>query len=264
MIRTRRVLGIALAVVVFGVVLIAAGALLVLQTEWGRNRIRIIAERQASQALGAQVTMSRLQGSFIYGATADELSITDEGQDIITVGQAAATYDLFDLIRGTFALDEIILDRPVIHAQSLALLGREADEPATANPVLSIGTIVIRDGQVLVGSEPADVGGFEVPDVIRDLNAVLSVDMQPQTMTVAIDRLSFVGEAPSVTLKQLSGTVMVDAGDLVLENINVQLAQSSMDLNGTISNFRNLRGTDGARVGMDDGSSGPAVVARRP
>lgn len=264
MIRIRRLLGIALAIVVIGVVLIAAGALLFLQTEWGRNRIRIIAERQASRALGAQVTMSRLQGSFIYGTTIDELSVTDEGQDIITVGQASANYDIFDLLLGTFALDEIVLDRPVIHAQAIGLLGREADEPATAYPVLSIGTLIIRDGQVIVGDEPADVGGFQVPDVIRDLNAEFSVDMQPQLTEVTIKRLSFVGEAPAITLQQLSGTVKVDTGDLVLENLAVQLAQSSMELNGTIANFRNLRGTDGAHAGMGDDSGSAAVVARRP
>jgi hypothetical protein len=60
-----------------------------------------------------------------------------------------------------------------------------------------------------------------------------------------VDRLSFVGEAPAVVLKQLSGSVSIAGGDLVLEDIRVQLAESSFAFGGTIENFRRLGGRNG-------------------
>jgi hypothetical protein len=262
----RRLLIVALVIVGGAAVLIVL-VLVGLQTTWGNDYVRRLAERQASSAIGAQVRVGAVEGSLFYGATLRDIEIADEGRSIINVGVASATYDAFDLIRGTFSLDEIVLERPVVQAGGLGLLGREdpidANEPPPTPLTFSIGTLIVRDGRVVVGERPDKVGGFEIPDEIHDLDAELSLHVRPETSLIEVAHLSFVGEAPAVTLQQLTGSVTVHEGNLVLEDIDVRLAESSLKLNGTITNFRNLGGPDGASNDVDHGSE-PAALARRP
>jgi len=244
-------------------VVLVLAAWLALQTSWGMNYVRRIAERQASSALGAQVAIGALRGSLFYGATIDRLAITDDGEELASAALVSARYDLFDLVRGTFALDEIVVDGPVIHAKALDLLGREEPEdPQPTDRAFSIERIVIKNGQVVFGPEPSEAGGFEIPDVLRDVQADLSVQIEPEATRVAVDHLSFVGEAPDVSLRSLSGVVAIEGNDLVLEDIFVQLAESSMKLNGTIANFRNLGGANGAQVEGTHRSADTAVGRR--
>lgn len=248
----RRLLKVVL-VIIGGVVILLAGALLALQTDWGRNQVRSIAERQASSALGAQVTIARLEGSLLYGASIDRIAVTDEGREIMSAERVSARYDLMDLLRGRFALDEIVLDGPVVYADALSLLGREepADPPPTRQP-FSIARLVITNGLVIVGEQPSEVGGVEIPDVLRDVQADLSVTIGAEDLNIAVAHLSFVGEAPDVTLRELSGTVSVEDDDLRLEDVAVQLAESSMTVSGTIDNFRSFGGPDGTSADTDD------------
>lgn len=227
-----------------------------LQTPWGRDYVRRLAERQASSALGADVSIAGLRGSLIWGASLDGLAVTQAGQEVMSAEQVSARYDAFDFLRGAFVLDEIVIDRPVVRTSALGRLGREEPQDAQASRfALSIGRIEVHDGTVHVGEDLQEVGGVEMPDVLRDVQAELSLEIAADRTHVAVRHLSFAGKAPDLTLERLSGVVLLDGPDLVLENIAIQLAESSMTVSGTIDNFRNLGGSDAAAGGERPGGA---------
>lgn len=236
----RVLVGVVLTVLAVSLVL-----LLVLRTSWGRDYVRSIAEARASAAIGADVSLGRLSGSLLFDAVVDDVRIERDGRRLASVNSVRASYDPWDLLRGRIEIASVILDGPNIRAAALAGLGGAGQDPAGGPGRRSLRRVLIeelqvRSGRVTVGSQPAEVGGFRVPDVIRALDARLRLDIGAEGTTVEVDRLSFVGEAPSITLRNLSGTVVIARGDLVLRDISVQLAESSFEFGGTIANFRRL------------------------
>jgi uncharacterized protein involved in outer membrane biogenesis len=223
-----------------GVVAVAAAAVILLQTPWARDYLRHLAERRASQALGADVTIGELGGSLLFGATVDDLTIVRRGRPLLAVDRVRVDYDPSDLLRGRFDFQRIALERPVVQARALGAIGGLGGDRSGGGRTVRIGEVVVKDGRVVIGSDPAEAGGFRVPDVIRDLDADLSVRTGGGSTRIGIDRLSFKGEAPAVTLRNLSGTVTVAHGDLRLDDIQVQLAESSFAFGGTIENIGSL------------------------
>jgi hypothetical protein len=188
-------------------------------------------------------------------AIVDRLVIERDGQPIVAADRISVDYDPLQLIGGDFTFDRIAVEQPVIHATRLGSLLPQRGEPrASGGRRLRFDEIVVNDGRVVIGSAPKEVDGFRVPDVLRALQARLSLEVDPGRTAVVIERVSFVGEAPAVTLKQLTGTVRIVRDDLVLEEIDVQLAESSFQFGGTIENFRTLGGGNEDESGARDDS----------
>jgi hypothetical protein len=244
-----------LLIVVIAIVAVVGLALLALRTPWAREHLRTMAEQRAESFLKADVHIGALRGSLLSGAIIDHLVIERDGQPIVTADSIAVDYDPFQLIEGDLTFQRIAVEEPVIHATRVGSLLPQRSEPRTSGgPSLRFDEIVVTDGRVVIGSAPTEVDGVRVPDVLRALQARLSLEVDPGRTAVVIERLSFVGEAPAVTLKQLTGTVRIVQDDLVLEEIDVQLAESSFQFGGTIENFRTLGGGDEDESGFrDDG-----------
>jgi autotransporter translocation and assembly factor TamB len=248
-----------LAIVVLVHVAHVTAALLALQTPWAHDYLRGLAERRASAVLNAEVGIGSLGGPLLTGASVRELTIRRANQPIVSIAGVTVDYDPFELIGGTFHLPKIVVDRPVVQATNIASLFPKRDQSRQGSgTAFTIDELVIKDGRVVIGATPEQVAGFRVPDVIRDLQAQLRLHSGSDETSVDVKQLSFVGASPAITLKQLSGSVSIDQGDLILKDISVQLAESSFEFGGTIRDFRSLGESDeedeqvrsGARPGV--------------
>jgi hypothetical protein len=242
-----------LLVIAIVVVVIAVAISLVLWTPWGRGYLRDLAERQAESFLKAEVEIGRLDGSLLYGATLHNLVITQDDQRLLAVDRVRVDYSITGLIAGRLDFPFISLDHLVLRADAISALLPEREPGASGGRSVSLDRIVVDRGEIIVGPTPAQVGGFRVPDVIRNLLADLSVNAAPDRTVVNVTRLSFVGEAPPVTVKRFSGVVTIASGDLVLDHISVQLAESSLTFSARIDNFRKLRGNNAEDEHQRDG-----------
>jgi hypothetical protein len=220
---------------------VIAATLIALQTPWARDSLRQLAERRAETALNADVAIGELTGTLLFGVTVNGLTIERDGTRVVAIEQVTADYDVFDFIQGQWELSRLVLVHPILRPGAFKLGGNRT-RGSVSRPRFSIGEVIVRDGRVMIGDEPEEVSGFRVPDLIRDLDAGVSLRIGPEGAMLAIDRLSFVGQAPAVTLRQLSGTITMGEDDLVLDDIKVQLAESSFEFGGTIENFRSLGG----------------------
>jgi autotransporter translocation and assembly factor TamB len=251
----RRTLWRILLGLVVAVVLLVLIIVVVVEAPWGRGYLRHIAERRASALLNADVTIGDLSGNLFSGATLSELGIERDGQRIVAVDRVRVEYSPVELLRGPLAFRRIALDRLRVRAGAVgALVPPNTGDGGRRS--FSVRTLTLRDAEVWIGPEPAQVDGFRVPDVIRRLQAELSLQMNPSVTSIALKRLSFVGESPPVTVENISGTVRIAGGDLVLEDMQARLAESSLEFSATIENFRRL-----GEHHDEDLSSDPAGVA---
>jgi uncharacterized protein involved in outer membrane biogenesis len=217
-----------------------AGALIFLTTQRAHAYVAAEAERRAEAALDADVSIGRLRGTLLFGATLEDVSVASGGEPVVTIDRVVADYSAFDFLAGRFDLRRIELERPVLHRDAFGLMGSLGDGGGGRQRRFAIDRVLVSNGRVTIGPAPSEVGGLRVPDVIRDLDAEVSLQAGPGETTIAVQHLSFTGTAPRVELQRLTGTVVIADGDLQLDDMKVKLAESSFEFGGTIENFRQL------------------------
>lgn len=104
------------AVFVAAVVAIAFVAVLVLsRTDWGRERVRRFAMNQLQGILHGQVSIGRISGNLLNGATIEHLAIRDSaGQPFFAAERVSARYSVLELLTRRIDLRSVNLVRPFI------------------------------------------------------------------------------------------------------------------------------------------------------
>ena len=239
-----KIILVAVLVLVAIVVAGAASAFLVLQTAWGQERLTRLVEAQAERALDGEVSITRVHGNLLRGATIEGLTITREGQPLVSADRVQLRYDAIGLVRGSLAIEEITLDRPVVHLvrgpDGITLFDLiETDPQQTDAPrrPYSIDTLRVVDGQVLIGKDVWSSDAVRVPEALNDVDAELGVSRDTVATAVRIAHLSFVGEQPALVLEQLRGAIRLSDEDVVFQEVAVQTAESALTLDGSLRHF---------------------------
>ena len=97
-------------------VLLAVAAVLVLTgTDWGRERIRRVAENRLNGMIHGKATIGRLSGNLLVGMTVHDLTITDSaGAPFLAVESISADYSIIRLFRKRIWLNNAVIVRPVV------------------------------------------------------------------------------------------------------------------------------------------------------
>ncbi|HEU4995636.1 MAG TPA: translocation/assembly module TamB domain-containing protein [Gemmatimonadaceae bacterium] len=105
-----------LAVLVVSLAVVVALAIWGLSaTDWGRERVRRFALDKLQGYVHGKVTIGRVRGNLLTGATIDAFAITDTtGQPFIVAEQVSARYRIMDLIAGRVDLRSVRLVRPLV------------------------------------------------------------------------------------------------------------------------------------------------------
>lgn len=84
-------------------------------TDWGRERVRRFVAGQLKGMVHGQVTIGRVRGNLLNGATIDAFAIRDSaGQPFVAAEQVSAKYSLLELLTRRIELRDVRLVRPVI------------------------------------------------------------------------------------------------------------------------------------------------------
>ena len=104
------------AVALAALIAFAFVSLLVLSsTNWGRERVRRLVLNQLEGVVAGQVTIGRIRGNLINGATIDQFAIRDSaGNPFLAAEQVSARYRLADLISRRIDLRNVRLVRPLV------------------------------------------------------------------------------------------------------------------------------------------------------
>ena len=118
-------------------------ALIATQTGWFKDWLRRYIVREASQVLNGDLAIGRLSGSLFFGVAMSDITLSQQGEKIITIKDLRVDYSVFELISRGIALKEIELNQPVVLARRTAdgwnlahLVKRERQEGPRRGPCL--------------------------------------------------------------------------------------------------------------------------------
>ena len=244
MTRARRFLHAAIIVLTL-VVGATAAVVIVTQTAWFKNWLRVYIEREANQYLNGQMSIGRLGGNLFYGIELENIGVSMDGNEVVAVKDLGLDYNFFELVSRGLSLDNIRLNKPVIYlrregdAWSISRLikkqAQEADRRGPLRPI-SIDDIGISDGSVVVEG-PVGTSGVEVPKRFDHLDAKLNFKYEPVRYSIEITHVSFRGSEPAIGLNALSGGVSVRNDTLFVEKLALRTEETSVSIDGAVQNY---------------------------
>jgi autotransporter translocation and assembly factor TamB len=235
-----------LGLLAFIILLIVAG-LGVIETGWGKNRIRELIVRQANQYLTATLTIGRLEGSLLRGLQLSGITLDRDGKTLVRIDEVALSYSIRELVQQGVIIRRIRLTRPQVVGAKMAdgrwdlgaLVKRESREEERTGPnrPIEIQSIEIVDGRVSLRN-PLDFGAAHLPTDFQSLNALFSFTYVPVRWTLKFDRVSWVGHGPELTVNPLSGAFGRGPGGWFFEELSVTTPRSTFTLDGRVNSTK--------------------------
>lgn len=250
----RLALRIVLVVAVIAAVIVLV-ALVAVHTPAGRKQVARIAERQLQNTLNnADVSVGEISGNLLRSPTMRDVTITRDGEPVVTAKQIDVRYDATRLMRGDLTIEQVVVREPVIHVEqgrngiTLFDLAVPA-HPGTTRPSrqLDLSELIIVDGRVIVGPEIDQVDGVDIPDELVNLDAELSLFRDAAGTSIDIDRFSARAMQPRLVVEEFHGRIRQSNGGWQFEDVVLRTSQSAMTLNGTIRDV-----VAGARAGAGE------------
>ena len=195
----------------------SAAAIVVSQTAWFKNWIRVYIAREASLYLNGTVSIERLGGNLFFGLEMENVDVSMDGQQVVAVKDVGLDYNIWDFVTQNLSVDNIRLNKPVIHLRREGdtwtlsrLIKKEEAEADRRGPErsISIGDIGISDGSFVI-EDPVGTSGVDVPKQIDHVDAKLNFKYEPVHYSIDITHMSFRGSEPALALNALSGSVAV-------------------------------------------------------
>jgi hypothetical protein len=113
--RTRTVAIVVVSVIAALLVIVTSIALVLTQTGWGRERVGGYVVGLMKSAAHGYVTVDRVDGNLLTGATIVGLTITDSSRaPFVKADSVVASYRIWDLINKRIYLDNVRIVHPVI------------------------------------------------------------------------------------------------------------------------------------------------------
>ena len=235
----------ALMIVLTLVVGAAAAVIIVTQTAWFKNWLRVYIERETNQYLNGQMSIGRLGGNLFYGIELENIAVSMDGSQVVAVKNLGLDYSVFELISKGLSVNKIRLNKPVIYLRregdtwSISRLikkqAREADRVGPTRPI-TIEDIGISDGSMVIDG-PAGTTGIDVPKRFDHLDARFTFKYEPVRYTIQITHVSFRGSEPAIGLNALSGGVSVRNDTLFVEKLALRTEESSISIDGAVQNY---------------------------
>ncbi|MCY7379869.1 MAG: hypothetical protein LH467_11120, partial [Gemmatimonadaceae bacterium] len=158
--RARRVAKIVLGVVILPLLAGAIVVLVLATTSWGNERVRRVLVSQVNDRLTGRMTVDRLRGNLLSGATLTGVRLVDSaGKPVFTARRVAVQYGLWSSLRGRVAVKSLVLDTAFVIAdrqpgapwnfQSLMRPRDSSTRSATRRVPPELADITIRHGRLV-------------------------------------------------------------------------------------------------------------------
>ncbi len=228
------------------VLLIVLGlALAVIETSWGKNRIRGALVRQANTYLTATLSIGQLEGSLLGGIQLGDVNVARGGQTLIHVDEIAFSYSIRELFQPGVVIRRVRLTRPIVvgaktadgHWDLGALIKRDVREGERTGPgrPLQVLSVEVIEGRVSL-RDPLDFGAAHLPTDFEALNASFAFAYYPVRWTLTFERASWIGHAPDLLVNPLAGTFGRGPDGWFFEHLSVGTARSAFTLDGRVNN----------------------------
>ena len=105
----------ALVIVATLVVGATAMAIIVSQTAWFKDWLRVYIERQANQYLNGRLSIQRLGGNLFFGVELENIGVSMDGSEVVAVKDLGLDYNVFQLMSSGLSVNNIRLNKPVLY-----------------------------------------------------------------------------------------------------------------------------------------------------
>jgi autotransporter translocation and assembly factor TamB len=228
---------------------IVALALIVSQTPWFRDWLRRYIVRESKQYVNGELAIGHLGGNLLFGVDLTDVTVDVSGERIIAVKALELDYSVFQLVSAGIVLDGIKIDQPVVRLErdangwNLARLvkreRKEADREGPRRPV-SLPVIEITGASLSI-DDRTPPGTFRLPSRIEGLDMKAGFEYAPVHYTVTMDKVSFRGKSPELTVQQLTGKVAVRDDNLYLDGIALKTSETAAKVDGVIERYLSER-----------------------
>jgi autotransporter translocation and assembly factor TamB len=180
----RRVAG----ALVVALAMVVGTAVLVVRSDWLRDRLRRLAVTEADRFLAGQLSIGRLSGSLLHGVVLDDVRLTEPDGLAFEARRVTVSYDPMQFVHRHFVLGTVVIERPVVRAVE----GPEGWNVAHllkptsgGRPVdVQIERLRLLDGDVTIGpraAAPHHLNGLTVDSRLSRIDGHLSLDVAEAT-----------------------------------------------------------------------------------
>src|SRR5262245_12636077 len=207
------------------------------QTAWFKDWLRSYVVRMATDQLNGTLSIGELRGNLISGIELHAVAVSMNGQNVLSIDKVRASYTLGTLIRQGIVIDDVEVTRPVVaigrdeSGWDLGRLVKTGGSDQRAQPrMFLIRHLVVSQGSLSITSERTTR--------LDDIEASLSSLYFPDPFKVTIEHLSFVAPEAELALRQASGTIAFDQGDLVFNQLQIETGETRLSLEGQVKNYQ--------------------------
>lgn len=266
----RRIFRIAAyGITLFFIVLIIAAA--ITQTEFFKDRVRILLVSSLSERLNGSIRLGTLGGNFLTGITADSLEIYYRDGLFLKTGRILCQYDPFTLFRKTATLKYLIVDQPRIHFVRSST--GEWNFEKLLKPTGDTGTgsfdwnvflsdLQLKNGilNVLDSTSPASLSRTSSDTVthfdygrfsLKDINVQVKAEVHKQDLQVHLLHTSFYSDDPRFEMTHCAGDFRLSAGGVFADNVIIQSSRSYIELDGGVHLLNLFDPPEAASLGRD-------------
>jgi hypothetical protein len=224
---------------------IIALALLVSQTPWFRNWLRLYVVRESGQYVNGDVSIGSLGGNLLFGVELANVAVDVSGERVVAMKSVELDYSIFTLVTKGIVIDRIHLNQPRVKLEhdsngwnvaSLIKPQPEADPNAPGRAV-SLPSIAIAGGALTIDDQQRS-SGLTLPKQLDDLDMNAAVHYAPDGFSVRLDHVSFETASPQLSMQNLTGKVSARGNDLYVDGLALKTAETSLSVDGVIQNYQ--------------------------
>jgi hypothetical protein len=243
--KIARVLARSVVAVVAAVLVLLGIALTLVETNWGKDRLRQLIVSQTARFLNGTLEIDRLEGSLLRGIHLKGVRLTEGGQPIIAIDEVSVAYSIRDLYTNGTAIRRLALGHLRVVGRKNAdgrwnlgsLVHRDSpprpEQPAKPGRRITFESIELTDASVEL-IDALTFGAAHVPTRFEGLNATFSFELQLPAWRLDFTNASFTGLAPDLHVTHLAGGVGTGPPGWTFEHLRVETPRSAFTLDGSV------------------------------
>jgi len=203
-------------------------AWLVLQTPWGKARVKDFVVRQVAGAVDGEISVERLEGGLWSSATLRGVRIRQAGVVVLAVDHVAASYNMVGLLGGDIRLSRLDVDGLTVTVEEgtngWAVKGLSESDAADsdAGGTFAFPEIHLTRGHIVV--VPAVSARREMADVTLDGGVMMSAG----NIQVSSSRFSGREVTAGLVVRQMAGRLELSGDQMRIDELTLETAQSRL------------------------------------
>jgi hypothetical protein len=221
---------------ILGVAVLLFVGVLVLQSAWGKGRLRDFAVRQLASSIDGELRIESLDGPLFSSVTLRGVRVMQQGVVVLAADRVTMEYRLRSLLAGDFTFGPIDVEALRLTAfesdEGWRVKGLAVPEPTESDtPAPSVHLPDLRLTRSHISVEPLSAPARQLEGVT--LGA--SVDVTPDAITLAVKELQARETTGGLVIARLAGALEIQGDRVSVTGLELQLANGALSGRGSFS-----------------------------